>query len=243
MSKPKPPTTAAAALVRALAAALAEACTFDDAVADDAAAVRLVVDVVHGGGCPDCGGRSWRPSGARDVDCDACGNVPALRATPLSRRRLRLRFLLEGVFRVFHATDTTTARGWSRTSGVRADTCLDVLHLARAALPPAPPPTTEAAVAQVLGRERPANVAFVAVALDVGGCAVASVVAAPSMAERAAPPPQTALVLGQLRAWLTTCFRGVSARRLGLYVREFNARLGRAAWRELVTRRMEPEIS
>ncbi len=225
-------------LLAQLAAHLAHLRSLDIADGD---AIEVVAAVAHAGGCPLCGRTDWRPSGDRFVDCSSCGVVCVYRRTSMARHQVSARQLVAAVFRVAVSTDASSARGFARSEGAARSTMWRLLHRSRAALPDIAV-TSPVAVVQVLGAEQPANRAFVAFGCDERGVAAAVVpvsaqlTAASALAAAKAstkapgrPSSATALASGQMRAWLTTTFRGVSAAWLWSYVKEFNARQRRCA--------------
>ena len=113
--------------LRALAASLDPTKPFVDLVADDDAAVRRVVDVVHGGACPRCHGRNWRPDGERWISCDDWQNsvyaylrygknsqdfvVVVMNMTPVPRHNYRIGVPKPGFYSEIMNTDAGTYGG------------------------------------------------------------------------------------------------------------------------------------
>ena len=216
-------------LFRALAYRLTSAQTLDDVVGDDDDAIRLFVDVAHGGCCPGCGGRRWRPLETREIWCRSCGPVAAVFGSPFARRRVSIKHILAAVFAIFVDTSTTSARGFSRRTRLRLGTAWQLLHDVRAALPRATAQYA-ALVAPVLGKCAKANAAAALLSSDERRLVV---VDALEGGPPGTPRRDLSLWLGRLRAWLTEVFRGVSAKHLWRYLSEFAARHGRVARRGL----------
>lgn len=210
-------------LIRALAKRLTAPSL--PALFTDDLAIRLFVDVAHGGGCPSCGGRRWRPCDDHHVLCPGCGRLSAFRGSALQGRRLQVKHLLTAVFCIFVDTTATSARGFSRRHRLRLETCWRLLHDVRSALPRAAA-QQPCLIAPVLGGSSTANAANALLSLD-GAWLIAL------EGDDAAPPGRgrqdLPLWLGRLRGWLTEVFRGVSAQHLWRYLAEFASRHGRVA--------------
>lgn len=214
-------------VIRGLARCLDSYPVLSAAVDEVDDAIRLFVDVAHGGLCPICGARRWRPIETHHIECARCGRVSVFHGTGFRRRRLNVLHLLTAVFAIFVDTSATSSRGFSRRTGLRLETSWKLLHDVRDALPRASP-QEPAIVAQVLGRASAQNAAEALLAGDDGRLvAVEGFHGAPPGRGRAELP----LWLGRLRAWLTEVFRGVSAKHLWRYLAEFAARHGRVGRR------------
>jgi hypothetical protein len=213
-------------LIRGLAHRLAPCPTLSTAVVDDADAVRLFVEVAHGGLCPGCHHDQWTPLSTHKLECLRCGSVSMFKGTEFHRRRLRAKHLLAAIFAIFVDTSATSSRAFSRRNGLRLATSWQLLHDVRDALPRVTP-TEPGLVAPVLGGVSEANVAHALLATDDDDRLVAldcPAGAPPGRIRRELP-----LWLGRLRGWLTEVFRGVSAKHLWRYLAEFAARHGRVA--------------
>ena len=208
-------------LLRALAGSLAAFRDFTAAIPDDLAAARLFLETIHGSRCPACGASVCLAS-ERELSCGSCRRRRSLTSTtPLRGTRLPLRLWLAAVWHVFVDTETISARAFGRRYQLRAQTAWQLLHHVRDAIP-YPRPRTAGMTVQLLGRQSPANAAFVTLAHDDDG--LTAVPADESTPSRDAPAPCLALWLGRVRAWICDVFRGVSRRHLPRYLAEIVAR-------------------
>jgi len=224
--------------LRALAQRLISPRAFAAIVVDAAAAVRLVVDVAHDGGCPDCGSADWFVVGDRHVRCRGCARTsPAFRKTPLSRLRITPLRLLAALHATHVDTRTPNAHAFAREHGSTPFRAWQLLHRTRRALFPLVPPN-DALVDVVLGSCAKDNACVVAVSDDD---VVTDRVVAAHIDDDEWPqpwqPPRTKkparhlpLWLGRLRRWLSEHFRGVSRKHAWLYLAEFTDRHGRVRW-------------
>lgn len=196
--------------------------------------IQLFATLVHKSRCPRCNGKDWTPTAKHHVDCARCGVLSVYEGTPWHRRALNPRITLGAVHAIFVDVDTVGARRFHARSGVRLETCWDLLHEMRRALPRFRP-ATDGLHAQVLGFCADDNRADVVVGFGSGrltftdpadGIAVFGMASDRFEAQRRTH--ELPLWLGRLRAWLTTIFRGVRAHHLWKYLAEFADRHGRA---------------
>jgi hypothetical protein len=218
---PAAPLTPMHGVIRDLAHRL-KADAFDHVVADDADAIRIVVEVLHDGACPRCGSLAWKPRGVRHLACRRCGDVPAFASSLLSKRRLPPRTFLAAIFAICVDTQTISARGFSRRMKLRLATAWALLHEMRDALPHLAPDEPALVLPVRCGGDA-SDVAFAAHDDHRLAVVPADAVAVVGGAARADMP----LWWGRLRGWLNEVFRGVSARHLHRYLCEFAARHGR----------------
>jgi hypothetical protein len=212
-------------LTRALTQHLITTRPFHLLIPDDATAISLFMAVAHESRCPLCRGEHWEATVDHHIHCCACGEVNIHRRSGWWRRHLPTRTLLAAVFGVCVDAGTPTARGFARAEDIRAETSWRLLHAIRASLPRVAPaePGFEG---PVLGGDAAENAADAVVTF----CDDRLVVVSPDDAVPAAGHRAVAPVWhGQLRAWLTAVFRGVSKRHLWKYLAEFAARFGRVA--------------
>ena len=225
------------AFLRALAQRLITQRPFHTVVGDDAAAVALVVNVAHDGGCPDCRSRDWFVVGDRAVRCRRCARtLPAFRKTPLARMQTRPLVVLAALHAVHIASETPTARGFARSWGLDPKRALALLHKMRRGLMAMTPPNPMV-IDVVLGSCAEDNACVVGVSDDdlVEDRVVAVHIddgpplrlLAPTTKKPARHLP---LWVGRLRRWLSEHFRGVTRRHLWLYLAEFTDRHGRVRW-------------
>ncbi len=217
-------------VVRAFAQQLRTTGGFEGIVPDEAAAIVVVVRVLHGGSCPRCEGRRWRPVGDHHLACPRCGVVSVYAGSPLARRKLPARTLLAAIFAIFVDTMTTTARGFSRRQHLRLETAWQLLHDIRDALP-CPTPQQSGHAAMVLGGCAPANARAVVLAADDDEPLRLVVVEAEVGCPPGRPRRDLPLWWARLRGWLNEVFRGVSGKHLGRYLAEYAARHGRVSRR------------
>lgn len=232
-------------LLRALARHLTPLRDFSAAVPDDATAAAAFLCAIHRDRCPACESPSIKLAGPREIRCASCRRRRSLTATtPLRGTRISLRHWLAAVWHVLVDTEAISARAFARRHGLRAQTAWQLLHDVRAAIPYVRP-RTPGATAQILGRQSPANTAFVNLACDGGE--LTAVMANDGVPQLEPIEPAVSLWLGRLRAWLCDVYRGVSRRYLSLYLAELTSRYGRLSasrgWRAVTGPAAPPSSS
>lgn len=212
-------------LIRALSCALAKSRPQTAPSVSPRGATRLVLDAAFGGRCPRCG-RGAIAVDQRFARCSAGHRFSVTVGTPLQGTKVALTHWITAVWHVHIDLEPCSARSYSRRYGLRHATAWSLMHRVRRALPTITPRLRSAA-GLVARRNGAATATTVAACRNEEGLSLVADMELRCPAHGCAP--ENALVLGRLRAWLTTTFCGVGERYLELYLAEFAARFGRVA--------------